>query len=120
MQSLIRALFESQDVTAEDTFGTAVFPQRIRDEKGAIQVTLNQDPGGTPLGEIYIEGRLRSDLTYRKLASVPFSAADLNTAPFSLILSGIDIVPDMRAATRDAGSGYSVAAGTTATVLLME
>ena len=119
MKSLIRALFEAQDVTTVDTEGAALFPQRIQDETGAVQVTLNQDPGGTPLGAIHIEGRLRSDLSYRKITSIPFNSADLNATPFSLILTGVDILPDMRAATRDE-SGYSVAGGTTATVILME
>lgn len=119
MKSLVHPLFTNQNITVVDTLGASVFPQRIRDELGALQVTLNQDPGAPPVGFLTLEGRLRPDLPFRAMLNVDLADAELNAGSFTKVITGIDILPEMRIATRTNG-GYTVVGGTTATVLLME
>lgn len=120
MKSLIKDLFSDQDITAAGATGAAVFPQRIVDENGAVQVTLNQSPGTAPVGFIVIQGRLRGTAGWATIVEIDLSSASFGSSPFSQITVNVDILPQMRAITAEDSGTYTVDTGTTATVLLME
>lgn len=120
MKSLVRRLWTAQSITAAGTVSSNVKPQRIRDENGALQVTLNQNPSASADAELWLEGRMSEGEAYGTLLEIKLNHADFAASPFSRIFTGLQILPDMRIATRNGGGGYTVAGGTTATVDLME
>jgi len=92
---------------AVDTVGTPaeIYPQRLLDETGAIQLSVDGDPGaGT--GKVVIEGKVDANATYVEVASFTFSQV-AGANPRSIIEADVDILPYMRAAMRTEGGGFT-------------
>lgn len=117
-RSPVHQLFDGEAIIAADVVSTnTILPQRMADENGAWQVELNQDPtpGGAPVGNIVLEGRLDQGAGWAEVDSIPLT--DFVTDQ-EVISSNVRIMPEMRIATR--GAGYSVLAGTTMKAWVME
>lgn len=119
MKSLLRQLMDTVTV-AESAASSVIYPQRLLDENGAVQLTLNQSPGGSPAGALRIQGRMTDSLGWATIADIELTETDLASSPFSFILVDVDILPQMRVIWVDSGSGFTVAGSTTCDVWLME
>ena len=106
VKSKITQFFDGTTV-ADDAVGTPaeIYPQRLLDETGAIQLSVSSDPGaGT--GKVVLEGKVDADATYVEVASIAFSEV-AGSNPRSKIEADVDILPYMRAAMRDEGGSFT-------------
>ena len=130
MKSLVTKLLDDGDVTTVNTSTDLVSGefhlQRVADERGAMQITFNQDPVGSNI-DIVLEGRMFTSPTGSQTVPAwgelhtPVDIADFTAAPnFSLIVTDVQLVPHVRVRFYESGGTAAVAASTTVDVDLME
>ena len=115
-KSKITKLFDGV-AAAESTTSAEIYPQRLLDETGAIQIFVDGDPG-TSTGQVSVQGRLDALASWVDVATLTFAEVG-GANPRSKIEADVDILPQMRA-KMTATSGTFTATGFNVDFWIME
>ena len=129
MKSLSKRLLDGGDITTVNTSTDLVSgefrAQRIADERGAVQITFNQNPAGSNV-LIVLEGRIFTSPTGSQTTPewaelhTPVNISTFGASTLSQLVTDVQLVPNYRVRCYEDGGTASVAASTTITVDVME
>ena len=119
MKALTKQLWTAQDISSTNTVSGTITPQMLAGTKGTLVVEMDADPT-TAVGLIVLEGRCDLSADFGDVQTLNIDTTFPTLTNFVSITPDVQLLKEMRIATRNESGAYSGMAGRTANAWVQE